>query len=300
MNFGTNGEWAGFKHMTPLPQWLRIAVLTLSPLFLASAVKADAPAPDAAPPAGYALVWADEFRQEPDGLPDPKKWIYEEGFVRNHESQYYTKARKENARIENGQLIIEARKEAFPYTSPEGPKEAHYTSAALETYGKADWLFGRIEVRAKLPAGKGVWPAIWTLGSNLHEPGVGWPRCGEIDIMELVGKEPGLIHGTLHYFTGKHASKGNPVAVDHPEDGFHVYAADWSPDWIDLSVDGRVYNHFAVNQAEYNGQNPFHKPQFLILNLALGGSWGGPIDDSIFPQRMVVDYVRVYQKTSGP
>ncbi|HEX4138803.1 MAG TPA: glycoside hydrolase family 16 protein, partial [Candidatus Methylacidiphilales bacterium] len=181
-----------------------------------------------------------------------------------------------------------------------GPGIAHYTSAALETYAKADWLYGRIEVRAKLPAGKGVWPAIWTLGSSISQPGIGWPRCGEIDIMELVGKEPGVIYGTLHYFhDGKEASSGGHVQLDHPENDFHVYAADWTPDAIDLSVDGHIYHHFAVEQADADGRNPFRSPQYLILNLALGGDWGGPIDDAIFPQRMIVDYVRVYQKKAA-
>ena len=251
------------------------------------------------PPAGYQLVWSDEFSHDPDGLPDPAKWSYEEGFVRNHESQYYTKERLENARVEHGQLIIEGRKEIYsPLSIPDKPIKAHYTSAALETIGKADWQYGRIEVRAKLPAGKGVWPAIWTLGINEKDKAVGWPRCGEIDIMELVGKEPGIIHGTIHYFVnGKHDSKGGKLPVNHPGAGFHVYAAEWTPDRIDLFVDDQKYFSFDTSLADNAGQNPFRKPHYLILNLALGGAWGGPIDDSIFPQRMTVDYVRVYQKS---
>jgi beta-glucanase (GH16 family) len=265
-------------------------------LLLAGSLPAQAQTSKAVVPPGYHLVWADEFSLEPDGLPDPAKWIYEEGFIRNHESQYYTKARLENARIEKGQLIIEARKEDYS-TAPGQPPVAHYTSAALETRGKADWTYGRIEVRAKLPTGKGVWPAIWTLGTSESDPKVGWPKCGEIDIMELVGWDPGIIHGTLHYFAQGHpASQGSRIAVDHPESAFHTYAADWTPDRIDLYVDAKKYISFDVNKAENDGQNPFRKPQFLLLNVALGGSWGRQIDDSIFPQRMVVDYVRVYQK----
>jgi len=275
--------------------------------FIAARADNPNPASSTTPLADYHLVWSDEFSQEPDGLPDPAKWSYEEGFVRNNESQYYTKARKENARIEKGQLIIEARKEDYTPSSAvvhsggstfvAGPTGvvAHYTSAALETFGKASWQYGRIEVRAQLPAGKGIWPAIWTLGTN--HPRVGSPRCGEIDIMELVGKEPGIIHGTIHYFiNGKHASKGGKLSVNHPEAGFHVYAAEWTPDRIDLYVDDQKYFSFNTSFADNDGQNPFRKPHYLILNLALGGSWGGPIDDSIFPQRMTVDYVRVYQK----
>jgi beta-glucanase (GH16 family) len=278
---------------------MRLLVSAAGLLLLTLSLVADYAAP--APPPGYTLVWSDEFKNDPDGLPDPKKWIYEEGFVRNNESQFYTARRPENARVERGQLIIEARKEDYPYSVTSGPNIAHYTSAALETYAKADWLYGRIEVRAKLPAGRGVWPAIWMLGSNISHPGFGWPRCGEIDIMELVGKEPGVIYGTIHYANadGKMDSAGEHVSLDHPEADFHVYAADWTPKTLDLSVDGHVYNHFFVENATAGAYNPFRERQYLLLNLALGGDWGGPIDDSIFPQRMVVDYVRVYQKASA-
>lgn len=268
-------------------------VLCLFVAFQLTGIRADDPA---TPPDGYQLVWSDEFSTDPDGLPDPAKWNYEEGFIRNSESQYYTKARKENARIENGQLIIEGRKESFPNPSSQGPRVANYTSAALETQFKADWQYGRIEVKAQLPAGKGVWPAIWTLGTDISQ--VGWPRCGEIDIMELVGKEPGIIHGTLHYFiNGKHNQSGSQLPVGKPDASFHVYATEWTPTCIDIFVDDRKYFSFDVSKADNHGDNPFHKPHYLILNLALGGTWGGPIDDSIFPQRMTIDYVRIYQKS---
>jgi beta-glucanase (GH16 family) len=270
-------------------------LLACGSTFLAStALKAAEPP---TPPAGYQLVWSDEFSQEPDGLPNPTKWSYEEGFVRNHEAQYYTRARAENARIEKGLLIIEARKEDYspPGATATGAPTARYTSAALETIGKASWQYGRIEVRAKLPAGKGVWPAIWTLGANIHE--VGWPRCGEIDIMELVGKQPGVIHGTIHYFLdAKHRSSGSKVPIAATDTDFHVYAAEWTPDRVDFFVDDQKYFSFDVNKATADGENPFRKAHFLILNLAIGGSWGGPIDDSIFPQRMTIEYVRIYQK----
>jgi beta-glucanase (GH16 family) len=277
----------------PKPFFLLLAVALPG-----TAISARAQAPEAAVPPGCHLAWSDEFSSQPDGPPDPVKWIYEEGFIRNNETQYYTRARPENARIENGQLVIEARKEEYTPT-PGQPPVAHYTSAALETRGKADWTFGRIEVRAKLPAGKGVWPAIWTLGTNESDRAVGWPKCGEIDIMELVGWQPGVIHGTLHYFSdGKHASQGSQIQIAHPESDFHVYAAEWTPDRIDLYVDEKKYVTFDTSKAQYAGQNPFRKPHFLLLNVALGGDWGRKIDDSIFPQRMVIDYVRVYQKDS--
>jgi beta-glucanase (GH16 family) len=261
-------------------------------IFPLTEIRADDPA---TPPDGYQLVWSDEFSTDSDGLPDPAKWNYEEGFIRNSEAQYYTRARKENARIENGQLIIEGRKESFPNPSSQGPRVADYTSAALETPVKASWQYGRIEVKAQLPAGKGVWPAIWTLGANISQ--VGWPRCGEIDIMELVGKQPGVIHGTVHYsLNEKLTSNGNQLSVEKPDASFHLYAAEWTPDRIDLFVDDRKYTSFDVSKADNHGDNPFCKPHYLILNLALGGTWGGPIDDSIFPQRMTIDYVRIYQK----
>ncbi len=276
-------------------------LLALALISIAGGLKAQSPSGSSAPtpPPGYKLVWSDEFSRDPDGLPNPAKWGYEEGFVRNHESQYYTKARLENARVEHGQLVIEARKESFANPSHKGPPAADYTSASITTQNMASWVYGRIEVRAKLPAGKGVWPAIWTLGANI--PQVGWPRCGEIDIMELVGKQPGVIHGTIHYFiNGKHDAGGSQVPVDKTDAAFHVYAAEWTPDRIDIFVDDKKYFSLDVNKADNDGQNPFRKPHYLILNLALGGTWGGPLDDSIFPQRMTVDYVRVYQKPPSP
>lgn len=252
-----------------------------------------------ATPPGYKLIWSDEFSGT--GKPDPKKWSYEVGFLRNHESQYYTDSRLENCRIENGHLIIEGRKEA--YTPDDGKKYlapvAHYTAASINTQGKFTCTYGRIEVRAKLPAGKGAWPAIWTLGAN--EPQVHWPRCGEIDIMELVGKEPGIIHGTVHYFDqgqGKRgASAGSKLAVENTDTKFHVYSTEWTPARIDLFVDDQKYFSFDLDAAVKGADNPFRKPHYILLNLALGGDWGGPvIDDSIFPSRFEIDYVRVYQK----
>jgi beta-glucanase (GH16 family) len=171
----------------------------------------------------WKLVWADEFDYQ--GLPDPAKWGYEEGFVRNGESQYYTRARLENARVENGLLTIECRKEHY---TPNNHAPVEYTAASLTTQFKASWQYGRIEVRAKLPQGKGVWPAIWTLGTNIST--VGWPTCGEIDIMELVGKDPNHIYGTLHYgVKGQHKSDGGGLETNKPSDDFHIYAVEWTP-----------------------------------------------------------------------
>ena len=160
-----------------------LAWLTISTLPATLPLVAQERSARAATPAGYTLVWADEFNYQ--GLPDQTKWDYEEGFVRNHESQYYTRARLENARVEDGNLVIECRKESF---TPANHAPVEYTVASLTTQNRASWQYGRIEVRAKLPQGKGVWPAIWTLGTNISK--VGWSACGEIDIMEFVGKEP--------------------------------------------------------------------------------------------------------------
>ena len=242
--------------------------------------------------ADWKLVWSDEF--DKPGSPDVSKWGYEEGLVRNHEAQYYTRARPENARVEGGMLVIEGRKETF--ADADGKHPASYTSASLTTEGKASWTYGRVEVRAKLPEGKGVWPAIWMLGANM--PAVGWPRCGEIDIMEFIGKAPELIHGTVHYSKddGQHDANGAVTPISQPGEGFHTYAIEWWPDRIDFFFDETKYYTSPMEKAGPAQDNPFHKSQYLILNLALGGDWGGAIDDARLPQKFLIDYVRVYQQ----
>jgi len=244
--------------------------------------------------AGWTLVWSDEF--DKPGLPDTAKWTYEKGFVRNKEAQYYTEARKENARVEEGRLIIEGRKEE--YKGPDG-KEAHYTAASITTEGKFDLTYGRVEVRAKLPRGRGMWPAIWMLGTNISS--VGWPKCGEIDIMEFVGHDPDKVFANVHWFgveKGRHTSLGGNLKKQKPSDDFHVYAVEWFADRMDFYYDENKYFSYPVERAGKDDQNPFHKPHYLLMNLAIGGSWGGKkgIDDTIFPQRYVFDYVRVYKK----
>jgi beta-glucanase (GH16 family) len=254
----------------------------------------------------WKLVWSDEFDRE--GLPDPAKWAYEEGFVRNQESQYYTTARTQNARVENGHLILEAHKEQFknPRYRADAPERrwqqrreyAEYTSASLTTRGQASWTYGRIEVRAKVPSGRGTWPAIWTLGTNIGE--VGWPGCGEIDILEYVGHAPGVVHANVHTRGYNHArgtGRGARLAVPDAEKTFHVYAVEWTPQKLEFFVDDQKY--FTLpNDGTGVDSWPFDAPQYLILNLAIGGAWGGQqgIDDTIFPQRFLIDYVRVYQR----
>ena len=230
------------------------------------------------------LVWSDEFAK--NGLPDPHKWTYETGRVRNNEAQTYTK-RPANARVEQSKLIIEGQRESFD--------GAEYTAASLTTQGLAAWQYGRVVVRAKLPKAVGTWPAIWMLGTDIST--VSWPRCGEIDIMEHVAFDPGVIHATLHQADagGEHISKGEQVRVPDFGDVFHVYAVDWLPDRLDFFVDNKKYFTYAND-----GKNAwtFNKPYYLLINLAIGGDWGGQkgIDAAAFPQKYEIDFVRVYQK----
>lgn len=235
----------------------------------------------------WQFTWSDEF--DTAGLPDTTKWNYEEGFIRNNEAQNYMRARMENTRIENGTLIIEARRES--------EADSSITSASLITNGKKDFLYGRMEVKAKLPSGIGTWPAIWMLGNNIDE--IGWPDCGEIDIMENVGFDSDTIHANIHTKAYNHVigtNKGNKIEVKAPYADFHVYAVEWFADSMNFFVDDQKYFSFQ-NEKTGNDAWPFDKPHYLILNIAIGGAWGGQkgIDYSIFPQQMVVDYVRYYE-----
>jgi len=235
------------------------------------------------------LVWSDEFNIT--GHPDTTKWAYNIGTGSNgwgnNELEYYTNSNN-NARVENGNLIIEARKENLG--------GQNYTSARMLTQGKADWTYGRFEIRAKLPAGVGSWPAIWMLGSNIDQ--VGWPACGEIDIMEHVGKSLNEIHWSAHsklYNWPKGTQKTAKAFINDVTASFHVYTLDWSKKEMKFYVDNVLYLT-VENENKSDEYYPFVAPQFLLLNLAVGGGFGGPkVDDSIFPIRMEVDYVRVYQ-----
>ncbi len=234
--------------------------------------------------AEWKLVWSDEFNYT--GHPDPAKWGYEHGFKRNNEAQFYTTNRLENARVENGNLVIEARKEDF--------EKGRFTSASLITKGKASWTYGRIEVRAKIPVARGSWPAIWMLGTS-----GGWPDKGEIDIMEAVGHETNKVFGTLHAGPKHDHSRGGKTTVPDLGADYHVFAAEWFPDRIDFFVDDQKYmsaNKETDKQAL--PEWPFDAPEYLLMNIAIGGAWGGKkgIDETAFPQRMLVDYVRVYQR----
>jgi len=235
------------------------------------------------------LVWSDEF--DKPGAPDPSKWRYDvggEGWG-NNELQFYTRDRRENARVEDGHLIIEARRERW--------EQREYTSARLVTKGTGDWTYARVEVRARIPKGRGSWPAIWMLATTKGP--LRWPDDGEIDIMEHVGFDPGIIHGSVHTKRYNHiigTQKTATTAVPDAMDAFHVYTTEWDRDRLRIFVDDREYFSFAN---EHTGHDtwPYDAPFHLLLNIAVGGDWGGKqgVDEATFPLRMDIDYVRVYQ-----
>ena len=240
------------------------------------------------------LVWADEF--DTPGAPDSTKWGYDVGDGcpnvcgwGNNELEYYTKDSK-NVRVENGNLIIEAHKDSLAGKP--------YTSTRIVSKGKGDWFYGRIEIKAKLPKGRGTWPAIWMLSTNWKYGG--WPESGEIDIMEHVGFDQGVVHATLHsakYTNSKGNQREGKISVTDCSDVFHVYALEWEENEISFFVDNKMYHQVKQNpQDDFRGW-PFDQKFHLIMNIAVGGNWGGMqgIDDTIWPQRMEVDYVRVYQ-----
>ncbi len=236
------------------------------------------------------LIWSDEF--ENTETLDISKWRYEVGNGcpelcgwGNNELQYYTN-KPSNVRIENGKLILEAH-----------ATDSTYTSAKLISINKGEWLYGRIEVKAKLPSGTGTWPAIWMLPTN-NQYGT-WPKSGEIDIMEHVGFDHGKIHGTVHTENFNHlkgTQKGKTIELKEVDTQFHIYAVEWNEKGISFFVDDIMYNHFE-NTGNGHKEWPFDKPFNLILNIAVGGNWGGKkgIDASIWPQRMEIDFVRVFK-----
>ena len=243
----------------------------------------------------WQLTWSDEFDYQ--GAPDSSRWSYDlgNGCPRvcgwgNNEAQYYTDELA-NARVEDGHLVIEAHQTGDP--------ERPFTSARLVTRGKGDWTYGRIEVRATLPSGRGSWPAIWMLPTDNAYGG--WPRSGEIDIMEHVGYEPLMVYGTVHTEAYNHmhgTQQGDSILVADAEEHFHRYAIEWHEDRIDFFVDDEKYHTFS-RYSQDPAAWPFDQPFHLILNLAVGGNWGGKygVAQDIWPQQMRVDYVRVYERS---
>lgn len=278
------------RHFLPLA----LLIVCLSLISVAGAQEQEA-TPEATPeaestpivvPEGWNLVWNDEF--DGDSI-DEANWTYDlgAGGWGNGESQHYTN-RPENARPEDGMLVIEARQEKY--------MGSYYTSARLKSQGLQEFQYGRIEARLKVPAGKGLWPAFWMLGSNFST--VGWPDCGEIDIMEYIGREPDLILGTIHgpgYSGALGLSHWNRQDYDIADD-FHTYGVEWDEDQITWFYDGEEYGTYSrsdVGERDW----PFDQPFFFILNLAIGGTLPGPVGlDTVFPAQYLVDYVRVFQQ----
>ncbi|WP_159799359.1 family 16 glycosylhydrolase [Flavobacterium sp. MK4S-17] len=229
------------------------------------------------------LIWEENFN---DKKLDEKVWNFELGDGcpnicgwGNNERQIYT---KNNHSVENGFLIINVNKEGNIYTS-----------TRITTAGKKEFKYGYIEARAKIPVGKGIWPAFWMLGSNIKQ--VGWPKAGEIDILEYVGKEPDMVFTSLH----TQDSHGNTINTkktrfENIEEGFHTYAIDWTEEKIEFFVDGQSVYTFKPSDKNSDVW-PFNQPFYFILNVAVGGNFGGPdVDDSIFPQKFIIDYIKVY------
>ncbi|MCO5186164.1 MAG: glycoside hydrolase family 16 protein [Anaerolineae bacterium] len=256
------------------------AIPTLTP--------APTPQPTATPEwqrEGWNLVWHDEF-DGPDI--DHDNWKFDIGGNGwgNSEAQTYTD-RPENARIEDGMLVIEARQERFV--------NQDHTSARLKTQGLQSWQYGRIEARIRIPEGQGIWPAFWMLGDSITT--VSWPTSGEIDIMENIGREPQMIHGTVHgpgYSGGNGIGASRYLAGEPYSADFHEFAVEWEPEEIRWYMDGIPY--FSLTPADVPGEWVYDQPFFILLNVAVGGLWPGyPDESTVFPQRMLVDYVRVYQ-----
>lgn len=244
----------------------------------------------------WALVWSDEFDGMNGSSPDPTKWTFDVGGGGwgNNELETYTN-RTENAYLQDGLLVIQVLE---TYTGPDNITR-DYTSARLKTQGLHQWTFGRVEARMKLPYGQGLWPAFWMLGSDFGQ--VDWPESGEIDIMENIGREPSIIHGTIHgpgYVgdTGISSFYTLPGGQRFADD-FHVFAIEWELDVIRFYVDGSLYATRTPADLPSGTSWVFNKPFFIILNVAVGGDWpGNPDSTTIFPQTLLVDYVRVYQR----
>jgi beta-glucanase (GH16 family) len=269
-----------------MDRMILLGALVCSGLLLSTGCKKSATEPDSASDstaiAGWTLVWSDEFKES---TVNTTRWNFETGGGGwgNNELEYYT-GRTDNAYQDQGCLVIKAQQEIY--------QNRGYTSARMTTAHLGDWLYGRVDVRAKLPTGKGLWPAIWMMPTDSYYGS--WPASGEMDIMELLGDNPSKVYGTIHWAaSGQHVSTGGSYTLPAGAsfaNGFHLFTYEWSADSVKWLVDGHQY--FSV----HNG-SPFDKRFFLILNVAVGGNWpGNPDASTVFPQTMQVDYVRVYKK----
>lgn len=244
----------------------------------------------------WTLVWSDEFNGPDGSAPDPSKWsmVKDGSGFGNHELEYYTD-KAANVHQEKGHLVITARKEK--YTGADGVTR-EYTSGRLQTAGKFQQEYGRFEARIEIPKGQGIWPAFWMLGNDIGT--VGWPACGEIDVMENVGFEPSKVHGSLHgpQYSGDNPLTGAYTLPNHAafSDAFHVFAVEWEPQVIRFYVDNILYETQTIDSIPSHKHWAFDHPFFVLLNVAVGGQWPGDPDASTeFPASMLVDYVRVYR-----
>ena len=249
-----------------------------------------------APPPSYVLVWSDEFSAANGSLPDSSKWIMETGGSGwgNNELETYTD-RAQNVHVQDGNLVITANQET--YKGSDGITRP-YTSARLKTLGLFEQKYGRFEARIRIPRGQGMWPAFWMLGNNIGT--VDWPNCGEIDIMENVGKEPDKVHGSMHgpgYSGGDGLSGSYTLPSGKFADDSHIFAVEWEPAVVRFYVDGNLYGTRAPADLPAGKNWVFDHPFFILLNVAVGGDWpGSPGPTTIFPQQMLVDYVKVYAR----
>ncbi len=248
------------------------------------------------PPAGFVLIWSDEFNGANGSLPDSSKWIMETGGGGwgNNELETYTN-RTQNAHLQDGSLAIVASKEKF--TGTDGIAR-EYTSARIKTAGLFEQKYGRFEARIKIPEGQGMWPAFWMMGNNIDK--AGWPTGGEIDVMENIGKEPAIAHGSMHgpgYSGGKGLSAAYSLPTGKLADDFHIFAVEWEAAAVRFYVDGNLYETRTPADLPAGQTWVFDHPFFILLNVAVGGDWpGSPDSTTVFPQTMLVDYVRVYRK----
>lgn len=287
-----------------LPRFSALSTTTVLACCLGCGCSADRLAIPTAPPppspAGWTLVWSDEFSGPDGSAPDPSKWTYDTGGKGwgNTELECYTN-RLQNAQINRGNLVITAQQENAPFVCSDGSTNS-YTSARLKTQGLFSQAYGRFEARIKVSAGQGMWPAFWMLGKDITT--AGWPTCGEIDIMENIGKEPGTVHGSLHGpSTTTRTSDATSIftlpAGQAFADDFHLFAVEWERGVVRFYVDSNLYATFTESQWPAGGTWVFDHSFFIILNVAVGGNWpGSPDSTTVFPRHLLVDYVRVYTR----
>lgn len=278
----------------------RLFTVSMLLAVMLSACLFDCPTARTSNPSGWTLVWSDEFDGPSGSAVNASKWSFDVGGNGwgNNELETYTD-RAANSHLNDGRLVIRALKETF--TGPDKIARP-YTSARLITRNKFSQAFGRFEARIRIPYGQGVWPAFWLLGNDIDT--THWPNCGEIDIMENIGKEPSIVHGTFH---GPGYSGGSGISAAYAlpggqkfSDDFHTFAVEWEPKVIRFYVDKSLYKTRTPSDLPAGTSWVFDHPFFILLNVAVGGGWpGNPDASTVFPQEMVVDYVRVYQRARG-